>query len=108
MSPRIPSGKICLTLVALLACLGVGCAKPAAKERPQASSGTAESSTPSREESSDLESKASEYRDRYQEIQDSEMTADEKAQAVGDLVDEQQRTVREAEDGSGSEGSSEE
>ncbi len=36
------------------------------------------------------------------------MTADEKAQAVGDLVDEQQRTVREAEDGGGSEGSSEE
>ena len=27
------------------------------------------------------------------------MTAEEKAQAAGDLVDEQQRTVREAEDG---------
>ena len=27
------------------------------------------------------------------------MTAEQKAQATGDLVDEQQRTVREAEDG---------
>lgn len=108
MSPRIPSGRFCLSLVALLACLGAGCAKPAAKERPQASAGAAESATSSREESRELESKAGEYRDRYQEIQDSEMTVDEKAQAVGDLVDEQQRTVREAEDGGGSEGSSEE
>ena len=28
------------------------------------------------------------------------MTADQKAQAAGELVDEQQRTIREAEDGS--------
>ena len=91
-----------LAAVAVLALASAGCAKPAAK--PAAKS-VEERSEPAPEVTSEaaktreLEDKADGYQDRYQEIQESDMTAEEKAQAAGELVDEQQRTVREAEDG---------
>ncbi len=82
----------------VLALASAACSKPArqVRERPA----EAESSAPSEAaKTRELEDKAAEYKDRYQEIQNSDMTAEEKAQAASELVDEQQRTVREAEDG---------
>ncbi|MEO8197013.1 MAG: hypothetical protein ABI689_09850 [Thermoanaerobaculia bacterium] len=78
------------------------CAKPAAKPAARFAEERSEpEAVPSGEaaKTRELEDKAAAYKDRYQEIQDSDMTAEEKAQAAGELVDEQQRTVREAEDG---------
>lgn len=92
------------TKLALVACLALGlassggCSKPAAKARE-----TASEPEPARmseaAKTRELEDKAAGYEERYKEIQESDMTAEQKAQATGDLVDEQQRTVREAEDG---------
>ena len=96
-----------LTLVALVAlALGsmFGCSKPAAKAVERRTE--PESEAPSAaEKNRELEDKAAGYQDRFREIQGSDMTAEEKAQAAGDLVDEQQRTVREAEDGPAGEAS---
>jgi hypothetical protein len=96
------AGAAVACLVLLLG-VAVGCAKPATRARaiqpessPEAPSAAASTS--------ELEEKAAGYEERFQEIQAGDMTADEKAQAVGELVDEQQRTVREAEDGSGESG----
>jgi hypothetical protein len=91
--------------VAALACaLGasLGCAKPAAKPAARSAEESAESTGAGASEAGrtrELEDKATEYKDRFEEIQASDMTAEEKAQAASELVDEQQRTVREAEDG---------
>jgi hypothetical protein len=78
-----------------------GCAKPAAQPQKSVEERAQPEATGEAAKTQELEDKAAGYRDRYQEIQDSDMTAEEKAQAAGDLVDEQQRTVREAEDGGG-------
>ncbi len=87
----------------------LACAKPAATpgEGPPAaasdSSGESESSFASSSESAktrELEEKATAYQERFQDIQASDMSAEQKAQAASELVDEQQRTVREAQDGS--------
>ena len=89
------------TLVVLLAlALGtaVGCAKAEKQVREKGTS-EAPAATSEAAKTRALEEKAAEYKDRYQEIQESAMTAEEKAQAASELVDEQQRTVREAEDG---------
>ena len=91
-----------LAAVAALALAAAGCAKPAAKPAPKSVEERSEPAPEAMSEAAktrELEDKAAEYKDRYQEIQESDMTAEEKAQAAGDLVDEQQRTVREAEDG---------
>jgi hypothetical protein len=91
-----------LSFVSALAAASLGgftaCAKPAAtaRETPPASESTRTSEAAKTRE---LEEKAAGYEERFKEIQESEMSADEKAQAAGELVDEQQRTVREAEDG---------
>lgn len=92
---RSPAAGVLLVLA-----LGASaaCSKPAKQVReksPEAESAATNEAAKTRE----LEDKAAAYKDRYQEIQDSDMTAEEKAQAAGELVDEQQRTVREAEDG---------
>lgn len=84
-------------LLALTLGTAAGCSKPEKKARERASESepaAASESTQTRE----LEDKAAGYKERFQEIQDSDMTAEQKAQAAGALVDEQQRTVREAED----------
>lgn len=46
----------------------------------------------------ELEQKAEEYKDRFAEIQSSDMSAEEKAQAASELIDEQQRAIQEAQD----------
>jgi hypothetical protein len=100
--------------LSLVAALGVaslggvtGCAKPAttARETPATTESTRTSEAAKTRE---LEEKAAGYEERFKEIQESEMSADEKAQAAGELVDEQQRTVREAEDGGSNEGDAQE
>lgn len=105
MKPPAPGlAVVLLSTFALVLALGTagGCAKPAAKagERQASPGSEAPSSAGSSSASRDLEEKAAGYADRFKEIQESDMTADQKAQAAGELVDEQQRTIREAEDGS--------
>lgn len=78
------------------------CAKPAANPAPRSAEERTQSDPEAASEAAktrELEDRAAGYKDRYQEIQESDMSAEEKAQAAGDLVDEQQRTVREAEEG---------
>ena len=94
----LPTKFPVLALVAGLALLATGCAKPAAKARETAAE-PAPSRTNEAAKARELEDKAASYEERYREIQGSDMTAEQKAQAAGALVDEQQRTVREAEDG---------
>ena len=68
----------------------IACAKPAATPASSSSSESAQTR--------ELEEKAAGYDDRFQDIQASDLSAEQKAQAVGELVDEQQRTIREAQD----------
>lgn len=86
--------------VVLVLALGsaAGCSKAEKKVRESAAEAEP-AATSEAAKTRELEDKAAEYRDRYQQIQDSDMTADQKAQAASELVDEQQRTIREAEDG---------
>ena len=95
------------TVVALAFALGLagGCSKPAARSAEREATAAPEESREA-ETTRDLETKAAEYKDRFEEIRQSDMSADEKAQAVSELVDEQQRTVREAEDGDSGEAGS--
>ncbi|MEO8275615.1 MAG: hypothetical protein ABI639_05305 [Thermoanaerobaculia bacterium] len=91
-------------LLVILAGSFAGCSKPeatAAERRPAAvESEPAAASAPSEAaKTRDLEEKSASYDDRFKEIQNSDMSAEEKARAAGDLVDEQQQTVRQAEDG---------
>ena len=101
---KSPTPGLAVALVLTLAAVG-GCSKPAAKagERraaPEAESpGRAGNAAATRE----LEEKAAGYEERFKTIQASDMTAEEKAQAAGELVDEQQRTIRDAEDGAATE-----
>ncbi len=97
-----------VSTVALVASLSLvlgaaaSCAKPSTKARaiqPESGSEPASEAAKTRE----LDEKAAGYEERFREIQEGDMTPDEKAQAVGELVDEQQETVREAEDGGGGE-----
>jgi len=100
----VVAGVVAVAVVAAVA----GCAKPAATAR-ETSPGTESTRTGEAAKTRELEEKAAGYQDRYKEIQESDMSADEKAQAASELVDEQQRTVREAEDGgSGGPGASSE
>jgi hypothetical protein len=104
MKPPAPGLAVVLlsncALVLALVTAG-GCSKPAAKagERQASPGSEAVGSAGSSSETRELEEKAAGYADRFREIQESDMTADQKAQAAGELVDEQQRTIREAEDG---------
>ena len=96
---RFRSGlrPIVLVLVVALGAAG-GCSK--AEKRVRESAAEAEPApTSEAAKTRELEDKAAEYKDRYQQIQDSDMSAEQKAQAASELVDEQQRTIREAEDG---------
>jgi len=88
--------------------LVIGCTKPAASPGEKrvgtgSDSSVEPAATPSSSAESaktrELEEKAAGYEERFKEIQESEMSAEQKAQAAGELVDEQQRTVREAQDG---------
>ena len=98
---RFRSGvRTLAVLLALALGAAAGCAKAEKKVRePKAEGDPAASSEAAK--TRELEDKAAEYQDRYQEIQDSDRSAEEKARAASELVDEQQRTVREAEDGPG-------
>ncbi|MGE0641232.1 MAG: hypothetical protein AB7G12_01170 [Thermoanaerobaculia bacterium] len=100
---RIPTALV--TLLVLTAPFAA-CTKPPAEESSTGSQGaSSESSRVSEAARTDeLEQKAAEYNDRFAEIQASDMSAEEKAQAVNDLMQEQQRTLQEAEDGGGSGG----
>ena len=110
MKPPVPGlAVVLLSSFALTLALGTagGCAKPAAKsgerEAPSESespgpAGSSNGSTGS-DAARELDEKAAGYEERFREIQESDMTADQKAQAAGELVDEQQQTIREAEDG---------
>lgn len=89
-----------LTSFALWALLA-GCSKPAA-EKPTSRSTESDSeltSTSGAQKTRELEHKADEYKGRFDEIQASDMTPEQKAQAAGELVQEQQRTIQEAQDG---------
>ena len=90
-------------LVLALATAG-GCAKPAAKSGARQAAPESESPGPAGSSNGsnaarELDEKAAGYEARFKEIQESDRTADQKAQAAGELVDEQQQTIREAEDG---------
>src|SRR6187402_2472304 len=102
-SPKKVQGLALAALVIGSLVGAAGCAKPAttSRETPAAPEPTR---TNEAAKTRELEEKAAGYEERFKEIQASDMSADEKAQATGDLVDEQQRTVREAEDGSAGEG----
>ena len=93
-----PWARISAVLLVLALGASAGCSKPEKRVRENAAEPES-TATSEAAKTRELEDKAAAYKDRYQEIQDSNMTADEKAQAAGELVDEQQRTVREAEDG---------
>ena len=104
MKPPVPGlAVVLLSSFALVLALGTagGCAKPAAKagERQTARESEPSESAGSSNATRELEDKAAGYEERFREIQESDMTADQKAQAAGELVDEQQQTIREAEDG---------
>jgi hypothetical protein len=79
--------------------LVAGCAKPASEAPPAGSSATNPEQAPTSEaeKTRELEEKAQGYQDRFQEIQASDMSAEEKARAASELVDEQQRTIQESE-----------
>lgn len=98
--------RTCAKVLAGLALAGLlaSCAKPAAEEPGgRATESSAEpTSTSGAEKAQELEQKADEYRNRFDEIQASDMTPEQKAQAAGELVQEQQRTVQEAQDGADS------
>jgi hypothetical protein len=79
-----------------------GCAKPAARSvegAPPPASEPAGAPGGEAAKSQELEQKAQEYQDRFAEIQASELSAEEKAAAASALVDEQQKTIQEAESG---------
>ena len=104
MKPPVPGlAVVLLSSIALTLALGTagGCAKPAAKSGERQAAPESESPGPAGNSSAarELEEKAAGYEERFKEIQESDMTADQKAQAAGELVDEQQQTIREAEDG---------
>jgi hypothetical protein len=84
-----------LAIVAL-ATASTGCSKPVV-EGPPAASQPPQGSEAAKTEA--LEQKATDIRDRYQEVQASDMTAEEKAQATQQLVDEQQKAIQEADSG---------
>lgn len=89
---------------ALLVVLGA-CGKPVVEGAPPAATDNA--STGEAAKARELEEKAQGYKERFEEIQASDMSPEEKAQAASELVDEQQRTIREADDadsGSGGDG----
>jgi hypothetical protein len=88
-----------LALVAV-AIGSTGCSKPIVEGPPAASQPPQGSEAAKTQE---LEQKAADIKDRYQEIQASEMTAEEKAQATQQLVDEQQKAIQEADSGSSGE-----
>jgi hypothetical protein len=99
--PVAPLAACLLAACLLFALTGAsGCSRPAATARETPASGASEA-TSGAAKTRELEEKAAGYKERFQEIQESDMTAEEKAQAAGELVDEQQRTVREAEEGAG-------
>lgn len=110
MKPPAPGPAVVLlssfALVLALATAG-GCAKPAEKSGVRQAAPASESPDPAGSSNGstgsnaarELEEKAAGYEERFKEIQESDMTADQKAQAAGELVDEQQQTIREAEDG---------
>ena len=94
----LPTKFPVLALVAGLALLATGCAKPAAKARETAAE-PAPSRTNEAAKTRELEDKAASYEERYREIQGATSPPSRRRKRAGALVDEQQRTVREAEDG---------
>lgn len=78
---------------ALLVVLGA-CGKPLVESPPAAATDNA--STGEAEKARELEEKAQGYKERFEEIQASDLSPEEKAQAASELVDEQQRTIQEA------------
>lgn len=98
-------GIAVLGVFGLAAILGA-CSKPASREPARSTSEV--STEPSRSSEAaktrELEAKAEDYKSRFEEIQASDMTAEQKAQAASELVDEQQRTVQGAESNSDSGG----
>ena len=86
------------TTIAFVAFL-TACSKPVTEGPPAAAAGQPASES---EKTQALEEKAQGYKDRFDEIQASDMTAEEKAQAAQTLVDEQQRTIQEADSSGGS------
>lgn len=97
-----------LTLTVTLGCI-VACTKPPASSSETRPGSDGDNSSASRSEGAEaakareLQDKATAYEERYKAIQESDMTAEQRAQATSALVDEQQRTVREAEDGTAGE-----
>ena len=106
-APRFErAGSIARFAPPALFLLAAGCAKPAAETPPAARSDVAaEAPAPSSEaaKADELEQQAKENQDRFQEIQASDMTPEQKAQAASALVDEQQKAIQES-DSSGSSG----
>jgi hypothetical protein len=83
--------------VSLFTACVAGCAKPANQTKQPAVPAATESSPSSAARTEELEQKAAGYEDRMREIQASDMTAEEKAQAASELIDAQQKTIQEAE-----------
>ena len=101
---RLPFAFRFAVMAALLVsgALFAGCAKPASEAPPASSPSTNLDQTPASEaaKTRELEEKAQGYQERFQEIQSSDMSAEEKARAASELVDEQQKTIQESESGS--------
>ena len=96
----MPKPKIPIVLAVPLAlALASGFAGCGAKSTTiPASEGASKGSSGEAAKTQALEQKADDYQARMQAIQSSDMSADEKAQAAGALVDEQQQTIQQAVD----------
>jgi flagellar basal body L-ring protein FlgH len=85
---------------ALATTSGCGAREETVPPQQPAAAEAAAVETSEAERARELEAKAEGFKDRFAEIQESDMSPDQKAQAVGALVDEQQRAIQESEAGS--------
>ncbi len=100
--------SLALSLALVLAVAGA-CSKPAtssdernleSSEAAGTESGSGNSWRSEDQKTRELQDRAADLKSRYDEIRASDATDEEKAKEVNQLFDEQQATVREAEDGS--------
>ena len=96
---RTPVRVVAVVAGIALGALLAACSKPITEGPPAAAAGEPASESAKTQA---LEEKAQGAKERFDEIQSSDMSAEEKAQAAQALVDEQQRTIQEADSSGGS------
>lgn len=103
MPDRTPGRVATMFALIVVAGLAAGCAAPPSNRTssPSPSASSADSPAAEAAETRELEEKAQGYKDRFEEIQASDMSADEKARAASELVNEQQQAIQESDAGGG-------